>query len=366
MRVVQRKSEPLVFSEKQFLGVRADIEEQISTGKTLDFKNLLRLRPIIRELLLEEFQHQCAYCDSTFEPSMGCIDHFYPKYLFPQKALQWNNLILACQVCNATKHDKFPVDSNGNPLLIFPGYDNPIEHLKELDDGQLEGITEKGRITIELLKLNRPYLVESRKKERLYQRIVEARPDLESALFVDDFHKQFVDSISNARKLNKASNMIIDPLSQPLRHMLYANVITCLETYLSDAFINTVKSQKDLMRRFVETFHGFRSMKFNLTDIFACYESIDETAIKAMGDVIYHDLSKVSGMYKDALGVEFPRDVEFLYKAVRVRHDIVHRNGKEKSGNSHSISAEELENLISQVVNFVEHIQGEFLAIKKS
>jgi uncharacterized protein (TIGR02646 family) len=365
MRVIQRKPEPSLFSSKQFLKARADVEAQIAAGERPDFRKLL-LTSGIRELLLEEFDHRCAYCDSTFESIRGHIDHFYPKSLFPKKAFEWNNLILSCQVCDTSKRDRFPVDASGNPLLIYPGFDNPNQHIKELDNGLLVGLTEKGEITINLLQLNRPYLVDSRKKEQLYRRIAEERPDLESTLFVDNFYQKFTESIFNIKEISIATDIFASSLNQPIRYMLYANVITCLETYLSDAFINTVKNNKAFMRQFVKTFHGFKNVKLNLTEVFAHYESIEEVAISAMADIIYHDLAKVSGMYKDTLGIDFPKDLGFLYNAVIIRHDIVHRNGKDKNGNFHSISAEEVEKLIFQAVKFVEYIQAKLLSISKT
>jgi len=360
MRPIQRKLEPPIFSTKQFVEARANLEAQLADGNVVDFQKFFRLIPKLRNALLEDFDHQCAYCDSTLEASLGHVDHFYPKSLFPEKAFQWLNLILACQVCNIAKGAKFPVSEDGEPLLLYPGFDNPNDHIKELDDGQLVGLTAKGNATITLLQLNRSSLVESRKRERLYRRIVEARPELESALFVNDFYQQFIDGISNIKVLNDA-NVFAPPADQPLRYMLYANVITCLETYLSDAFINTVKRDQ----RFVETFHGFKERKFDLTDVFARYESINKEAITAMADVIYHDLAKVSGMYRDTLGVKFPNNIESLYKAVLVRHDIVHRNGKDKSGKFHSISAKEVENLVTQVLAFVTYMQRSLSTIQQ-
>jgi hypothetical protein len=116
-------------------------------AKVVDFQNYFRLIPKLRDVLLEEFDHQCAYCDSTLQASMGHVDNFYPKSLFPEKAFQWINLILACQVCSIAKGTKFPVSEDGTPLLLYPGFDNPTDHIKELDDGQLVGLTNKGNTT---------------------------------------------------------------------------------------------------------------------------------------------------------------------------------------------------------------------------
>ncbi len=173
--------------------------------------------------------------------------------------------------------------------------------------------------------------------------------------------RQFLDGILSIETLNNTGTLK-PSLEQPLRYMLYANVITCLETYLSDAFITTVKHDEKLLRRFVETFHDFKDEKFSLAEIFARYDSIHEFAVTSMASVIYHNLPKVSGMYRDTLGIQFPKDLKSLYKAVLVRHDIVHRNGKDKTGKFHSVSANDIDTLLIDVKVFVEHIQG-FLLI---
>jgi hypothetical protein len=149
-----------------------------------------------------------------------------------------------------------------------------------------------------------------------------------------------------------------------MRYMLYANIITCLETYLGDALIATVSSSRRFMRKFVETFHGFKDIKFSLNEVFAKRDTIDEVAIRAMADVLYHDLAKVNGIYRDTLGVTFPIDIGDLYRAVDVRHDIVHRNGKKKDGSFHAISPDAVEKLAEQVSAFVAEIQRQITDIR--
>ena len=149
-----------------------------------------------------------------------------------------------------------------------------------------------------------------------------------------------------------------------MRNMLFANVITSLETYLSDAFINTVKSNKAYLRKFVETFHNFRSEKFELSDLFQYYDNIEEKATKAMLDVIYHDLPKVKGMYFDTLNISLP-DLAVIYKAVFMRHDFVHRNGKTKTGKFHKIESKDIDELCNEVEKFVNDINRQLNELNK-
>ena len=256
------------------------------------------------------------------------------------------------------------LDADIKPLLLHPRIDDPQEHLTLRDDGTSAGLTPKGIASIATLHLNRPALVEARRRERLYKDLAEARPDLRAALLEDDFHPRFVTSMANITALNMVTGLSSSS-DQSLRYMLYANIITCLETYLGDALITTVKSERWLMRKFVETFQGFKDMKFTLAEVFAKYDTIDEIAIREMADVLYHNLAKVAGIYRDTLGIVFPKDMGNLYRAVAVRHDIVHRNGKNKEGVFHVVSSTDVEQLATQVTTFVTALHSQITEVHR-
>lgn len=68
---------------------------------------------------------RCMYC----QDSRGTdIEHFRPKHHYPEYAFVWVNLLLACAGCNRAKDDKFPLDEQGQPLLIDPTANDPWEH----------------------------------------------------------------------------------------------------------------------------------------------------------------------------------------------------------------------------------------------
>lgn len=326
---------------------------QLARGEDPDFRGLQRIAGEISRALFESFEHRCGYCNSSVGVTdSGSIDHFYPKYKFPERAFDWDNLMLSCHACNISKMDHFPLDAHGDPLLFNPRTDDPQSHFKLNEDGRLRGLTPKGTASIEIFRLNREALAEARRRERLYEKLADQRPELRAALFEDDFHARFVTSIASTKALNAVAGLS-DSTEQSMRYMLYASIIASLETYLGDALIATTKGARRYMRQFVETFHDFNEIKFRLSEVFARYDTIEEVAIKAMADVLYHDLAKVSGIYKAALGVSIPTDIKDLYQAVSVRHDIVHRNGKNRDGVYHSISREAVDKLAERVTEFV-------------
>ena len=110
--------------------------------------------------------------------------------------------------------------------------------------------------------------------------------------------------------------------------MVFVNLITIMETYLSDTFIGLVPRSERLMRKFVATTPEFKERKISLAGIYDSLDEIAETAGKYLRSFVWHRLGAVGNMYRDTLGVSFPERLGDIYRAINVRHALVHRNGK--------------------------------------
>ena len=69
-------------------------------------------------------------------------------------------------------------------------------------------------------------------------------------------------------------------------------------------------------------------------------------------------------MYECVLNISFPDDLDSIFKAIQIRHDIVHRNGKAKDGTPVKIDDANVLNLIAEVESFVEGINKQLPARK--
>jgi hypothetical protein len=68
----------------------------------------------------------CMYCSSN-EPSQ--VEHFRPLALFPEHALDYNNYLWSCDICNRKyKGDKFPPDNCLGEPILNPLDDNVWEY----------------------------------------------------------------------------------------------------------------------------------------------------------------------------------------------------------------------------------------------
>ena len=114
----------------------------------------------IKQHLDDIYKGKCAYCE--WKPQILEIDQYIPKSINPSFAFDWNNLLLVCPVCNRNKANKFPTTSKGEALLLNPEKDKPEEHLSFHSNGQIYGITKRGEITIDILRLNREALIRER------------------------------------------------------------------------------------------------------------------------------------------------------------------------------------------------------------
>lgn len=64
---------------------------------------------------------RCMYCSSD---SPSHVEHYRPRARFPELTFDYENYLLSCSICNNYKGSRFPLDDQGNPLLINPFDDN--------------------------------------------------------------------------------------------------------------------------------------------------------------------------------------------------------------------------------------------------
>ncbi len=179
----------------------------------------------------------------------------------------------------------------------------------------------------------------------------------------DEIHKRFsdyegitqhFDEYRQAMVKNRELSALDVPESN--RHafygMLFVNLITIMETYLSDAFISSVVKDERFMRRFIATTPEFKKRKITLSEVYVSVDEMSETALKYLDEFVWHRLDAVQSMYRQTLDVTFPDELGRIYRAIRVRHALVHRNGKFEEQNV-AITKKEVNELADDVDGFI-------------
>jgi len=194
-------------------------------------------------------------------------------------------------------------------------------------------------------------------------KILESRLIDKFKLVNPKYYKNYKSNIEIIRKLNNIAEISKEDISAHLLNMLYSNAITSLETYLSDAFIDKIESDRKFLISFVETFKDFSDNKIKISEIFIKYSKIDDLVAEALSNIIYHQLPKVKGMYEDTFNINFP-DIGSLMKAILNRHDLVHRNGKTKDGKILKIESKDIIDLCDEIETFVNCINHQLIKLK--
>lgn len=147
-------------------------------------------------------------------------------------------------------------------------------------------------------------------------------------------------------------------VKQFLYRLLYANVITSMETFLGDTLKREVLQDEETLRKFVETYKPFKDISMNLSDLYVKKENMPVFVKNTLRELLYHDLRKIKPIYRDALGIDLG-DVSELYKAVLIRHDLVHRNGKNHEGEEHTITEEMVRELQTMVRALMDSVNNQ-------
>ena len=192
-----RGPEAAAQTEAFFEGRRAVKKQQVKyVTFEFDASVWLEALPTLEEL----FHGKCAFCESL----LGALEAFNVGHFRPLRdamgldgtastdhyywlAYEWQNLYAICADCDRNKRTMFPVEGSRaakgatgselekeRRLFLDPCNDFPEEHLLFGDEGHVASVTpakpgralgeqDRGTITIDVLGLNRPNLVERRR-----------------------------------------------------------------------------------------------------------------------------------------------------------------------------------------------------------
>ena len=176
-----------------------ELTDEIVAKKTEQFKANPKAEvwkeEYIKKALKKMSHNKCCYCECKLgeESKYMTVDHYHPKCKFPEKVVEWKNLLPSCSRCNSKKGSH---DTEAEPI-INPRDDDPRKHLM-LSAFIYEDHSKKGYTTIELLSLN----------------------DMNACLPRCDIFRTTTDSLrihyNNAQNLVENNNSTIAPL--PLRN----------------------------------------------------------------------------------------------------------------------------------------------------
>lgn len=148
----------------------------------------------------------CMYC-SCNEPSH--IEHYRPKSVFPEQAMQYENFLWICDICNRAKSNRFPPTTETGEPVLNPIDDSVWEHFF-LDDRfgrltkRIDPATElplpRAQSTCDVVNIDRETVQIKRQKRfsRLRQDVGRALSDFNSGRMTVEQLQEEINELRNA------------------------------------------------------------------------------------------------------------------------------------------------------------------------
>ncbi|HGK4842483.1 TPA: HEPN/Toprim-associated domain-containing protein [Kluyvera georgiana] len=199
--------------------------------------------------------------------------------------------------------------------------------------------------------------------------------DLANAGWIDDFHDIAEIQAGKTTFCNNFSNFIDElallPVNFTEHHLMqrlaFSGVFSALEAYLSDTMKKQVMTRPAVKRRFVESHGKFSGMKkFTFDEIFIKLDELEQLIIDELDFISFHNMNTIPELFRKVLFVEFPKSsIPQLCEAVKKRHDIVHRNGKDTAGKIIHVTNDDVTELIGLTKDVVSEIDRQILDFQK-
>lgn len=118
------------------------------------------MRPEARRKLRAQYDFRCGYCGVSESDAGGPLttDHFQPRSRGGTD--EPDNRVYCCFTCNSHKGNHWSADPSEQ--LLHPPNDDASAHIRLMADGTISALTERGRLHLETLHLNRTELVAHR------------------------------------------------------------------------------------------------------------------------------------------------------------------------------------------------------------
>lgn len=146
--------------------------------------------------------------------------------------------------------------------------------------------------------------------------------------------------------------------------MCFSYAVTLMESCLCEMLKSVTMRYDQFKRNAMSNFNELSSEKIKVSELFDKdpKDVINSKIIEQLSHILYHDLRKVKRVYNDILGKDISTIENDAYKKaselMKMRHDIVHRNGKKMTGESIDITRDTVDSCIRNITLFVKGVHN--------
>ncbi|WP_413485560.1 HEPN domain-containing protein [Shewanella baltica] len=136
--------------------------------------------------------------------------------------------------------------------------------------------------------------------------------------------------------------------------MVHAYAVTILESFLTHAFISLVSKDDRLLNNLIRAYSNCKDPKtYTLQEIAHFDGSVKNLVLGKISQTLFHDSKRIECTYRDTFNTALKYDFKELNKIFTIRHDIVHRSGRDKSGFDSTPNRESIEKTLATIKRFI-------------
>ena len=188
-----------------------------------------------------------------------------------------------------------------------------------------------------------------------YSDYLEAEYEWYSSQDHSNFFIEFNRTIDKIRRI--LSSTIDQTVMNTIYKMIHIHAVTAMETYLGDSLKSAVIGNKIYIANAARNLDELSKKNFKLSEILSYEGDIEKIVLEQLGKYLYHDVLRVMKIYKATLGFSYTYDLKPLIEITTVRHDLVHRNGKNNEGVRVDLNPVDLKNAIDEVDKFINYLE---------
>lgn len=144
-----------------------------------------------------------------------------------------------------------------------------------------------------------------------------------------EIHRNFLEELNELKKIISIKDSVNKPYL--ILRMAYSYAITLLETFLSDSIKSLVTNEDKFFKNALKV-DELSKAKYSLEFLALNDVNAKSLAVKELSNILYHNIPKVIRTYEVVLGKRINIDMSQVNAITKIRHDIVHRNGKTQDG----------------------------------
>ena len=151
--------------------------------------------------------------------------------------------------------------------------------------------------------------------------------------------------------------------------MLFVQLISAFEVYLSYTLVNEASERPQVVDRLLTQDRYLSDERVSLREVFTTPHVVQARVHAYLTGLLFHNLPKVSHLYKIAFGFDFPYESQqhkaALLSAIAYRHDCVHRNGRSIEGKFAPITAQFTQEAITNIVKLVNSVEEALIQFRE-